>query len=183
MPQTEMYWKRGILTREESKTKLRMYAEKIERITVEPQSSLTLKHCHSIRSTQAGNGFAQLLEGMSFRLHKRKLIKGTQFRFQTDMFASLKYECAIKLKVFKTYVVEGGQHKEVRILDELFSSDSADQLEMYSVEMTARCSDNEMKRHCKAFSDFAKKFKGFVDLQPTTQELIPSKPTQEDSDE
>ena len=178
-----MYWKRGILTQDDRKTKLKMYAEKIERIQVEPQCGLTLKHCHSIKSSQTGNGFTGLLAGMSFQLHKRKVIKGVQFKFETSQFANLKYACAIKLKVFRTYLVEGGTHKEVKILDELFSSDSADQLEMYAVEMTARCSDNEMKQHCKAFSDFAKKFKGFVDLQPTTEELIPSKPVEEDSDE
>ncbi len=72
-------------------------------------------------------------------------MQGVEYVFDTGKFADLlRHRLLIKLRVYRTYV----QGKEERILDQIFEKDGLETLDVWQVEMTARCADNDLKHHC-----------------------------------
>lgn len=113
-PVADTYWKRAHLVQTDRKSKLKMYADKVEN-----HQGVTLKHCHAVEGPSTGNGFHQLVQGMGFQRRSQKIVKGTQIKFDCSTFADLKVAAGkmkspvVKLKIFKTF--ENGV--ESRILD------------------------------------------------------------------
>ncbi len=85
------------------------------------------------------------MAGIGFRKISEKRVQGVEYVFDTGKFADLlRHRLLIKLRVYRTYV----QGKEERILDQIFEKDGLETLDVWQVEMTARCADNDLKHHC-----------------------------------
>ncbi len=85
------------------------------------------------------------MAGIGFRKINEKRVQGVEYVFDTGKFADLlRHRLLIKLRVYRTYV----QGKEERILDQIFEKDGLETLDVWQVEMTARCADNDLKHHC-----------------------------------
>ena len=61
-PVADTYWRRALLFQTEHKSKLKMYADKVENL-----KGVTLKHCHAVEGPAARHGFVELVEGMGFK--------------------------------------------------------------------------------------------------------------------
>ena len=122
-----------------------------------------MKQTHIIKGPVEGHNFDGLIFGSGFKELNQLHLEGITFKFKPEK------DFSVRLKIYKMYCSQ----KEVNILGQLFESDAnMNDLNFWHIEMSSRCSDNDLNGHCMQFLDFKRKFDHFVELKPTSRTNI-----------